>query len=710
MNHNDRNTIPQRSTRNILPAPIFNTNPNPFPHTPSPSPSPSPPAGRTIISTSPSFEIGLLPPTPANATYSDQLSNPVVTVPQAPPGLPFEIQHLTPISPDPSPSLGRDLQLGPDPLPTRATKPKTSHAKKQPDGHVRRPRNAFILFRCWFVQNRLLGKDVESDHRKISKIVGRVWNSLSKEDKAHWEKQAREEKERHRQLYPDYRYSPGYRKDGSSASAAGPSSRPAATSDSAPAVAPRRRVRAPINRHEEKRVRLIAKLVCGGAGQDGVRQRVKDFDRGVLNVDDEDDSDITAGEPEADEGSDFEESQSKKKAQRARARRAAKKKPTTFPYPSPFPPVPSHGFPTPSHPAVPSTHSMTTRRRSLSTPSLPTVPAISSTLRRPKAHNRTYSDLAAGPSSGVKIAKGRTTNNSMAASTVFPHIPIAKEEPEDEVLVNNPIASGYEQKLVHEKRVKMQREQTANVETRSSTPFSLSRLPTPFSSQSTPTAVAPSLGYQTPTQGPGPSTFASPFINVGWALGPNFLNPASVPQDSGSQLLQEDFRMYSTLGLVDDSSDSLMDGFEFEGTSGFSFLNGADEGPTSSYFHQDQFPVPAHGAGPMEEVPQPSTNFTFPSEAIDGIEASSVFDPAYSLNGPTNIAPMLSTSAPDPVDPSPISEFDCWLNEDYFLSPGSGESSSLPSWSTESEEDDGLIAYRRGMDAAGSSSFFSKTL
>lgn len=206
---------------------------------------------------------------------------------------------------------------------------------------------------------------------------------------------------------------------------------------------------------------MIAKLVSGGAGQDGVRQRVKDFDRGVLDVGDEDDSDIGNEAPEADEGSDFEDSLSKKKAQRARARRSGRKKPTAFPYPSPFPPVPSHGYPMPSHPAMPSTHSMATRRRSLSTPSLPTVPAISSTLRRPKAHNRTYSDLAAGPSSGVKIAKGRTTNNSMAASTVFPHIPIAKEEPEDEALVNNPIASGYEQKLVHEKRVKMQREQTA---------------------------------------------------------------------------------------------------------------------------------------------------------------------------------------------------------------------------------------------------------
>lgn len=170
--------------------------------------------------------------------------------------------------------------------------------------------------------------------------------------------------------------------------------------------------------------------------------------------------------------------------------------------------------------------------------------------------------------------------------------------------------------------------------------------------------------------------------------------------------------MYSTLGLVDDGSDSLMDGFGFESTSEFSFLNGAEEGPTSSYFHQDQFPVPAHGVGPMEGIPhvQPVTNFTFPSETLDVVEASSVFDPAYSLRGPTNIAPMLSTSAPDPIDPSPISEFDCWLNEDYFLSPSSGESSSLPSWNTESEEDDELMAYRRGMDAAGSSSFFSKTL
>ncbi|KAG8853266.1 hypothetical protein FRB96_008350 [Tulasnella sp. 330] len=87
-------------------------------------------------------------------------------------------------------------------------RPKTSHAKKQPEGHIRRPRNAFILFRSDFVAELKLQKDAERDHRKISQIVGEIWNSKSAAEKAPWEQRARDEKVQHKIDHPDYRYSP----------------------------------------------------------------------------------------------------------------------------------------------------------------------------------------------------------------------------------------------------------------------------------------------------------------------------------------------------------------------------------------------------------------------------------------------------------------------------------------------------------------------
>ncbi|KIO23685.1 hypothetical protein M407DRAFT_45069, partial [Tulasnella calospora MUT 4182] len=81
-----------------------------------------------------------------------------------------------------------------------------SHAKKQPDGHVKRPRNAFINFRCKLVSIHSC-RDFSFD-RGNWLIVGRVWNKFRKEDKAYFEEEARIEKEIHHQLHPDYRYAP----------------------------------------------------------------------------------------------------------------------------------------------------------------------------------------------------------------------------------------------------------------------------------------------------------------------------------------------------------------------------------------------------------------------------------------------------------------------------------------------------------------------
>ncbi|KJA22442.1 hypothetical protein HYPSUDRAFT_202233 [Hypholoma sublateritium FD-334 SS-4] len=92
---------------------------------------------------------------------------------------------------------------------------KKSHARKQPEGHIRRPRNAFILFRCDFVRQKKIPESVETDHRNISRIVGRIWREMTALEKDPWVKMADEEKANHMRNHPGYRFtrgSPGTRK------------------------------------------------------------------------------------------------------------------------------------------------------------------------------------------------------------------------------------------------------------------------------------------------------------------------------------------------------------------------------------------------------------------------------------------------------------------------------------------------------------------
>ncbi|KAG1734872.1 uncharacterized protein EDB91DRAFT_1145726, partial [Suillus paluster] len=85
---------------------------------------------------------------------------------------------------------------------------RTSHARRQPSGHIPRPRNAFILFRCDFVQQKKIPGNVESDHRNLSRIAGKIWRGMKKEQQKPWIDLALKEKERHAKMYPGYKYMP----------------------------------------------------------------------------------------------------------------------------------------------------------------------------------------------------------------------------------------------------------------------------------------------------------------------------------------------------------------------------------------------------------------------------------------------------------------------------------------------------------------------
>ncbi|KAJ7629507.1 hypothetical protein DFH06DRAFT_721394 [Mycena polygramma] len=99
------------------------------------------------------------------------------------------------------------------PLPTapRPFSTKKSHARKQPLGHIPRPRNAFILFRCDYSrQNPRSTK--EYDQNDVSRTVGNIWRNMDEEQRAPWVFLAEEEKRKHALLYPGYKYTPRSRR------------------------------------------------------------------------------------------------------------------------------------------------------------------------------------------------------------------------------------------------------------------------------------------------------------------------------------------------------------------------------------------------------------------------------------------------------------------------------------------------------------------
>ncbi|KAJ7280227.1 high mobility group box domain-containing protein, partial [Mycena rebaudengoi] len=100
--------------------------------------------------------------------------------------------------------ISKDLPLPTKPNPSTTKK---SHARKQPRGHIPRPRNAFILFRCDYGRQKQRTTK-ECDQNDISRMVGDVWRNMSEVERAPWVMLADEEKKAHAAVYPDYKYTP----------------------------------------------------------------------------------------------------------------------------------------------------------------------------------------------------------------------------------------------------------------------------------------------------------------------------------------------------------------------------------------------------------------------------------------------------------------------------------------------------------------------
>ena len=106
------------------------------------------------------------------------------------------------------------------PSPSRSPR-KTTKAKRAPRkvGHkalarndpdrIKRPLNAFMLFRKQFVaQRRDMLIMIEKDHRKLSEMAGQMWRDMTMEERRPWFATSKAEKEAHDQKYPDYKFTP----------------------------------------------------------------------------------------------------------------------------------------------------------------------------------------------------------------------------------------------------------------------------------------------------------------------------------------------------------------------------------------------------------------------------------------------------------------------------------------------------------------------
>ncbi|ODV62781.1 Rox1p ASCRUDRAFT_79438 [Ascoidea rubescens DSM 1968] len=85
---------------------------------------------------------------------------------------------------------------------------RNSNSSTNDSNHIPRPRNAFILFRQQYHQSVLDEGNIIRTNPDVSRELGKRWRALPLDQKAYWNKAAEEEKKKHAEKYPGYRYIP----------------------------------------------------------------------------------------------------------------------------------------------------------------------------------------------------------------------------------------------------------------------------------------------------------------------------------------------------------------------------------------------------------------------------------------------------------------------------------------------------------------------
>jgi hypothetical protein len=94
--------------------------------------------------------------------------------------------------------------------------------KKGDEDYIKRPENAFILFRRKCCEDRqtaqeeaaaLDGPAKKQRQADLSKTISQQWKALPPEERLYWEELAKDKKKEHEQMYPNYVYRPQRSKD-----------------------------------------------------------------------------------------------------------------------------------------------------------------------------------------------------------------------------------------------------------------------------------------------------------------------------------------------------------------------------------------------------------------------------------------------------------------------------------------------------------------
>ncbi|KAI0915962.1 hypothetical protein AcV5_003426 [Taiwanofungus camphoratus] len=94
--------------------------------------------------------------------------------------------------------------------------------KKGDEDYIKRPENAFILFRRKCCEERQAQDDADDNasgpvkkqrQADLSKTISQQWKTLSSEERQYWEGLAKEKKKEHEAMYPNYVYRPQRVKD-----------------------------------------------------------------------------------------------------------------------------------------------------------------------------------------------------------------------------------------------------------------------------------------------------------------------------------------------------------------------------------------------------------------------------------------------------------------------------------------------------------------
>lgn len=95
--------------------------------------------------------------------------------------------------------------------------------KKGDDNYIKRPENAFILFRRKCCEDGVAGQGAaaaaadgpakKQRQADLSKTISQQWKALPAEERQYWERLAKEKKKEHEQEYPNYLYRPTRTRD-----------------------------------------------------------------------------------------------------------------------------------------------------------------------------------------------------------------------------------------------------------------------------------------------------------------------------------------------------------------------------------------------------------------------------------------------------------------------------------------------------------------